>query len=95
MIVSTIPDSVLKGTTNAQLIKIAEKLAPHARTIVTAETFTGVRDLYAQGASFVFSPRIMNARELARTVVAAVERDLEPERQSEMLALSTRVEVLP
>jgi Kef-type K+ transport system membrane component KefB/Trk K+ transport system NAD-binding subunit len=95
VIVSTIPDSVLKGTTNAQLIKIAEKLAPHARTIVTAETFTGVLDLYAQGASFVFSPRIMNARELARTVVAAVERDLEPERQSEMLALSTRVEVLP
>ena len=95
VLVSTIPDSVLKGTTNAQMIKIAEKLAPHARTIVTAETFTGVRDLYAQGASFVFSPRVMNTRELARTVIAALERDLEPERRTEMLALSSRAEVLP
>jgi Kef-type K+ transport system membrane component KefB len=95
VVVCTIPDSVLKGTTNAQLIKMAEKLAPHARTIVTAETITGIRDLYAQGASFVFSPRIMNARELATIVVAAVERDLEAERRAEMLTLSTRVEVLP
>jgi Kef-type K+ transport system membrane component KefB/Trk K+ transport system NAD-binding subunit len=95
VLVSTIPDSVLKGTTNAQLITLAAKLAPHARTIVTAETFSSARDLYAQGASFVFSPRIMNARELARIVIAAVEQDLAPERQAEMLALSSRAEVLP
>lgn len=95
VLVSTIPDSLLKGTTNAQLIQLGTKLAPHARIIVTAETFTGVRDLYARGASFVFSPRTMNARELARIVLAALERDLEPERQTEMLALSSRAEVLP
>jgi Trk K+ transport system NAD-binding subunit len=95
VLVSTIPDSLLKGTTNAQLIKLGAKLAPDARTIVTAETFTEVRDLYAQGAAFVFSPRTMNVRELAGIVVAALERDLEPERRAEMLALSSRAEVLP
>jgi Kef-type K+ transport system membrane component KefB/voltage-gated potassium channel Kch len=95
VLVSTIPDSVLKGTTNAQLIRLGEKLAPHARVIVTAETFGAVHDLYGQGASFVFTPRTMNVRELAAIVLAARDRDPETERSAEIQALSTRVEVLP
>ena len=69
--------------------------APHARVIVTAETFGAVHELYGQGASFVFTPRTMNVRELAAIVLAARDRDPETERSAEIQALSTRVEVLP
>jgi Kef-type K+ transport system membrane component KefB len=95
VLVSTIPDSILRGTTNAQLIRLGARLAPRARTIVTAETFTAIGSLYAEGAAFVYSPRLMNARDLAQIVIAAVDRDLEPERRAQLAALHSRVEVLP
>jgi len=60
---------------------------------VTAETFTAIASLYAEGAAFAYSPRLMNAGHLARIVIAAV--DLEPERLAQLAALHSRVEVLP
>ena len=94
VMVCTIPDSVLKGTSNAQLLRHSAALAPHARTIVTSETFPGTRELYEQGASFVFNPRTMSPKELARVVVAALDGDPEAERRRAVDEARTRDEVL-
>jgi Kef-type K+ transport system membrane component KefB len=95
VLVCTIPDSVLKGTTNAQLLQTAKAIAPHARTIMTADTIDAARDLYARGASFVYIPRIMGTRELAQVVVAAAAGDVDGHRIAATRELEDRVEVLP
>jgi voltage-gated potassium channel Kch len=96
VLVCSIPDSVLKGTTNLQLLRAAATLSPHAQIIVTADTFDIARRLYLQGASFVYIPRIMSTRELAQVVVDAVNGKLdEGERTRAIEALHAREEVLP
>lgn len=95
VLVCTIPDSLLKGTTNAQLLRRAASLAPHARIIVTADTFPGMRELYDLGASFVYSPRTTSPRELAALVVAAAHGDVEAQRREAMADMHSRAEVLP
>ncbi len=61
VILSTIPDNQLKGTTNLKLLHSLRLLAPKARIIVTADTLEKAREMYAQGADYVFVPRIVGA----------------------------------
>jgi Kef-type K+ transport system membrane component KefB/Trk K+ transport system NAD-binding subunit len=95
VLVCTIPDSILKGTTNAQLLRRAMAVAPHARVIVTADTFAGARELYDLGASYVFNPRTTSPRELAAIVIAASQGDVEAQRAGALAEARIREEVLP
>jgi voltage-gated potassium channel Kch len=95
VLVSTIPDMLLKGTTNHRLLRQLRRIAPEANIIVTATKFAEARYLYEQGAAFVYLPRLMNVRELRNIVLAAVEGKLEEPRQHSMAELDMRVEVLP
>lgn len=61
VIISTIPDTQLKGTTNLKLLHTLRKMAPSARIIVTADTLDKARELYAKGADYVFVPRLVGA----------------------------------
>jgi Kef-type K+ transport system membrane component KefB/Trk K+ transport system NAD-binding subunit len=94
VLLCTIPDSVLKGTTNAQLLRAAASIAPRAKRIVTADTLASARDLYAAGASFVYIPRLMGTRELAQIVQRALDSDVREERERAIAALADRREVL-
>jgi Trk K+ transport system NAD-binding subunit len=94
VLLCTIPDSVLKGTTNALLLQLGAAIAPRARRIVTADTLESARELYARGASFVYIPRIMGTRELAEIVQLAMTSDLKEEREHAIAALAERREVL-
>ncbi len=97
VLISTIPDAILKGTNNERLLRQLRSLAPHAATIVTAEFFSAARELYRQGASFVFVPRLMSVRELADIVQAALDGSLAEKRAYENAELEKReqLEVLP
>jgi voltage-gated potassium channel Kch len=97
LVISTIPDAILKGTDNLRLLRQLRSVAPHAKTIVTAEFFYAAKQLYAEGASFVFVPRLMSVRELADIVIAALEGDLEHKRAIENDEIERRqqLEVLP
>jgi Kef-type K+ transport system membrane component KefB len=64
IIVSTIPDSMLRGTTNLKLLKTIKDLAPQAKMIVTADNIEVARDLYSKGADYVYMPRIVSAHYL-------------------------------
>lgn len=95
VVVSTIPDAMLKGTSNERLLRSLKGLAPEADVIVTAEYFHSARELYAQGAAFVFIPRLMGARELRDIVLAALEDRLHEYREVAHEQVNGRAEVLP
>jgi len=95
VLVSTIPDPFLKGTTNLRLLKQLRRLAPDALTIVTGHRLPVADELYGEGASFVYIPRLMSVRELRDVVLAALRSDLADERRAAQEELLTRAEVLP
>jgi Kef-type K+ transport system membrane component KefB len=64
LIVSTIPDSILKGTSNLKLLKAVKRIVPTAVVIVTSETIETARQLYKEGADYVYIPRIVSAHYL-------------------------------
>lgn len=95
VLISTVPDSILKGTSNARLLKHLKSLAPHADIIVTAARFSTAKEFYQSGAAFVYVPRLMNTRELGDVVVAALAGDIGEHRLRASANLEERQEVLP
>ncbi|MCX6128527.1 MAG: cation:proton antiporter [Proteobacteria bacterium] len=68
IIVSTVPDHLLKGSTNLKLLRTLQSIAPKAMHIVTAETIEEAREMYRLGASYVFIPRIVGAHYLVDVI---------------------------
>jgi Kef-type K+ transport system membrane component KefB/voltage-gated potassium channel Kch len=97
LLISTIPDVILKGTSNERLLKQLRTLAPQSRIFVTADFFYKAIELYGEGADFVFVPRLMNTRELADAVIAALQGSLEIHREDSMakVQIHQSAEVLP
>ena len=69
--ISTIPDTILVGTSNTKLIKQIEGIAPHAKIIVTAENPQTALKMYEDGADYVFLPR-----QLASAHLTPIVRDM-------------------
>jgi hypothetical protein len=65
IIVSTIPDVLLKGTNNLQLVKICRNLAPEALIVATADLPDKVESLKVAGANEVILPYSMAGEFLA------------------------------
>ncbi len=65
IIMVTNSDHQLKGITNHRLLKNLKSLAPQATIVVTAETFSLAKECYADGADYVFIPRLVGAHYLA------------------------------
>lgn len=93
-LVCTIPDTILRGTTNEKLLSLSRRLCPQARVIVTANTLQAALNLYQQGADFVFIPRIHSAGLVARVISDSLHENLEHYREEEMTHLLARKEVL-
>lgn len=64
IIVSTIPDHYLKGINNLRILHLVRQVNPKALVVVTAETLTSARELYAAGADYVSVPRLNAAADL-------------------------------
>jgi Kef-type K+ transport system membrane component KefB len=64
VIVSPISDWFLQGTDNLKLLRTVRALAPRARVIVTADTLTAAKGLYAEGADYVMMPPVLAAERL-------------------------------
>ncbi|MGQ0561406.1 MAG: cation:proton antiporter, partial [Gemmatimonadota bacterium] len=94
VIICTLPDTILKGTTNLRLLRQIKAIAPRARIIMCSDRLDHARELYDEGAAYVFVPRLTNARELARIIETAVLADTEAERTQALQELSEREEVL-
>jgi Kef-type K+ transport system membrane component KefB len=92
LVICTIPDSFLRGTTNAKLVKLLKGLCPHSRIVVTAETGNQARELYAEGADYV-----LESTHVAGVVLADIvdrEQDLESMRADAVGDLEERRELV-
>lgn len=94
VVMCSLPDSILKGTSNEKLLKQLLRTCPQAKIIVASETITGARSLYEAGAHFVFVPRLHSAHRMAEVIRAAREEGLDRVRTEERESLAARDEVL-
>jgi Kef-type K+ transport system membrane component KefB len=94
VLVSTVPDAMLRGTSNARLLEELRTLAPNAVHIVTADDFGLARQLYEEGAGFVYIPRLMGAGQLAEVVTMAMNGGLGDVREKARAEVENRTEVL-
>lgn len=95
VVLCTIPDAFLKGVTNEKLMRIVRGLAPEASVVVTAESTTQTRHLYACGADYVLQPSETAAVSLAEVIERNFKGELPVVRQIELDRLEEdEVEVL-
>ena len=94
IVISSVPDTLLKGTDNLRIIKKIQKICPHAKIIVTAESPSRALKMYAEGADYVLLPRLVVADHLIpvlREVLAGESRTL---KEQEIEKLKSREEII-
>jgi voltage-gated potassium channel Kch len=95
IVISSVPDSLLKGISNEKLVRHVRMVNPQAKIIATAEVLTQVRILYDAGADYVAIARLGEADELIEVVTAAEAGLLDDLKAQLEARLSDRQEVLP
>jgi Kef-type K+ transport system membrane component KefB len=95
IIICSIPDSLLKGTTNEKLVRQIRAVNPTAKIIATADVLAETERLYAAGADYVTVARLAEADELIQVVTAAEAGLLDDMRTSLEARLRDRQEILP
>ncbi len=94
LVVSSITDDVLRGTSNLRLMNIAHNHAPNARVVLTTEHIPQALLFYEEGADFVFIPRLYSAAACARILRKGLAGGFEEIRSQAIDHLSQRQEVL-
>lgn len=95
IIVCTLPNSILKGSTNQKLVRMVREINPTAKIIMHAEYFADLPALYAAGASYVSVPRLTEAAELLEMIEAAGKDLLDEKRAAQEAFVKKRDEVIP
>lgn len=70
VILSTIPDMLLKNTNNLSLVKTCRLLAPNAVIVATADSSEQIEDLKINGANEVLLPYSLIGDHIARMILA-------------------------
>lgn len=94
IIVSSIPDYLLKGSTNERLVRQLRSLNPKAVIIAPADTLADVERLYAAGADYVTLARLTDAADLREALEAAKDGQIDHKRALVDARLGGRREVL-
>jgi len=94
LVISTIPDAILKGTNNLRIFRTIRRICPNAKVIVTAEGIRKGLELYEAGADFVYLPRLHSAHDLAIFIERGLQLGFEAEREEALAQLQRRNEVL-
>jgi voltage-gated potassium channel Kch len=94
ILICTIPDSLLKGTSNERLVRLLRGLNPKAKIIATAEVLDEAHVLMAAGADYVSLARLHEAVDLLAAVRAAHEGLIEDKQSTLKEMLEGRREVL-
>jgi voltage-gated potassium channel Kch len=88
LVVSSISDWFLKGTSNLRLLRQVRGMAPHARVIVTADTQASAERLYAAGADYVLIPPALAADHLYELLMPGTAQALAEARRRQAAALA-------
>jgi Kef-type K+ transport system membrane component KefB len=97
VIVSTVPDDLMRGIDNRKLVESVRSINPSAIIIANAITFADCRPIYEAGADYVFLSRLETARGLDEALGHALNgslADYRAQRESEDGQPDGRVEVL-
>lgn len=76
VVIVTIPDDLLKGTTNRKLVEIVRHMNPGARLIANAVRLQDAAALYEAGADYVFLSRVDSAQALMPAIDSALHNVL-------------------
>lgn len=95
VVISTVPDSLLKGTTNLNILKSVRQHAPNAKTIMISEDVAESVQLYNEGADYVVLPRLNIAQQLQEKIEDAFSWSLPGTETEECQELLERKEILP
>jgi Kef-type K+ transport system membrane component KefB len=95
VIVCSLPNTVLKGSTNLKLLQQLRDLNREAKIVMHAELFADVPKLYELGANYVSVPRLIEAQDLRVVIQAARAGLLEEKRAALDQELAGRNEVIP
>ena len=94
LVVSSITDDILRGTSNLRLLRNARAASPKARVMLTTEHIPQALHFYESGADFVYIPRLHSAPDLAHVLKVGLEEGFERFRDEEIERLKVRHEVL-
>lgn len=94
VILSTVPDAVLKGTSNLRILRQLRAMAPNARVIVNSDVLEHAREMYIEGAAYVLIPRFVGGSHLVPIVLATSKGGGEEWADHGMTGLLGRQEVL-
>ena len=78
IIVSSVPDDLLKDTSNRDIVALARCLNPTAVIIANAVNIADRQRIYDAGADYVFVPQVETARVVLEAVEAGLNGDIEP-----------------
>jgi Kef-type K+ transport system membrane component KefB len=94
LIICSITDDILRGTTNLRLMRNVRRLNPSAKVILTSEHIKQATELYEAGADFVYVPRLHSAAEMAAIIKKSLRSGFPSNPVEAMALLRARHEVL-
>jgi len=89
VVVSSISDWMLKGTTNARILRQVRSLAPSAQIVVAADSVAGAEQLYAEGADYVLIAPVLAAGHLYELLRHRTAEAIQQARQRQELELAS------
>jgi Kef-type K+ transport system membrane component KefB len=95
VIVCSLPDTVLKGLSNRKLLSMLRELNPGAQIIMHAEKLADAEELYLGGATYVSTPRLLEAHDLLEALVSAKSGELNQQKSRQVAQFVGRNEIIP
>jgi len=93
IIVCTIPDDLLRGVTNAKLVRAVRNISPQATIIANAVELKDAQAIYDAGADYVYLGRTEIARGIVEIIGKSVAGNLHEHRAVQRAAIAQRREV--
>jgi len=94
IVVSTLSDAVLRGTSNRRILQQVRHVCPAAQVLVAADTVEAALALYEEGADFVYLSRLYSARYMSDLIGHALQNGFQRVREEQLKKLQKRREVL-
>jgi Kef-type K+ transport system membrane component KefB len=94
LVVSSITDDILRGTSNLRMLRNIRATCPDAKVMLTTEHIPQALHFYEAGADFVYIPRLHSAPQIATVLKVGLEVGFDGARAAEIARLSVRREIL-
>ena len=94
LVLSSIPDDILRGTDNLRLLRNTRASCPKAKVMLTTDHIPQALRFYEAGADFVYIPRLHSASQIAHILKKGLADGFEAARMAEINQLKQRREIL-